>query len=60
MGANPSSFIVFFSILLPMVDIGLLVDDIHILIDEVIVNPIQVDLVPQTALSHGVVMIETV
>jgi hypothetical protein len=57
MGVNPSSFIAIFSIFSSMVDIGLSINDIHILIDDNIVDPIRIDLVSQIALSHGVVVI---
>jgi hypothetical protein len=40
-----------------MVNTVLLVDDIHILIDVIIFDPIWVDLVSQTTFSHGVMVI---
>jgi len=56
MGINPTSFAAFSSNCLLMVNIVLLVDDIHILIDVVIFDPIWIDLVSQTSFSHGVVV----
>jgi hypothetical protein len=50
---NPHSFITFFQSFCQQIDIVLLVDDIHTLVNVVIVHPIRVNLVLHATISRG-------